>query len=77
MASFLLLFSSSPTQNTPKTLYLSQKPASATVTYPADAPRDPLPTVQALGPVFKVKAQNNGGVSRYTSWALVQYGGRG
>ena len=77
MASFLLLFSSSPTQNTPKTLYLSQKPASATVTYPADAPRDRVSIVQALRPVFEVKGRNNGGVSRYTSWALVQYGGRG
>lgn len=47
------------------------------MTYPADAPRTRLPTVQALRPVFKVEARNNGGVSRYTSWALAKVGGGG
>lgn len=77
MASFRLSFSSSPTQNTPIPLYLSQKAASAHLTYPTGAPHDHVPTVQTLRPVFEVKAQNNGGVSRYTSWARVQGGGRG
>lgn len=36
-----------------------------------------MPAVQAPRPFFEVKARNNGGVSRYTSWALVQHGGRG
>lgn len=77
MASFRLSFSSSPTQNTPIPLYLSQKAASATIRYPAGAPHAHVPTVQTLRPLFEVKAQNSGGVCRYTSWALVQHGGRG